>query len=221
MSRRRESVRICRPASLRPPSGRPPVSAWCGLVGAAVLWWYCCRLVVVRPPSRSRSARPATSRTSSIRYGSTWSRFTDHDWTGRWWPLFGAAIGALVSMTGWNLVPRERTRVCNQIMRLSLDWRSCRGIRGRSAGPTWRRRWVRGRGRGRREPPGRSGARQQPVGLHEPAHDSEGSSVRWPLGFATQAPTSILAAPPAPSTFPTVVGRPSRPGSPHSSGDER
>lgn len=104
-------------------SGFAAVTLWvfagfglvCGLVGAAVLWWY--------------ASQPFTIYTASYQPNEFHSIRSDKVSVDRYMiglvvggPLFGAAIGALVSTTGWNLMRRERTRDSVQIMRPSLDW---------------------------------------------------------------------------------------------------
>lgn len=74
----------------------------CGLVGAAVLWWYACQPFTIY----TASYQPHDLQSFHIETVSV-NRFIIGLIVGG--PLFGAAAGALVSATGWNLVRRERT----------------------------------------------------------------------------------------------------------------
>lgn len=73
----------------------------CGLVGAAVLWWYASQPFMIY----TASYQPHDLRSFHIETVSV-NRFIIGLIIGG--PLFGTAVGALVSMTGWNLVRRER-----------------------------------------------------------------------------------------------------------------
>ncbi len=74
----------------------------CGLVGAAVLWWYVSQPFTIY----TASYQPHNLQSFHIETVSV-TRFIIGMIIGG--PLFGAAVGALVSVTGWNLVRRERT----------------------------------------------------------------------------------------------------------------
>ena len=74
----------------------------CGLVGAAVLWWYASQPFTIY----TAGYQPTDFQSIRIDKVSAY-RFIIGLIVGG--PLFGAAFGALVSMTGWNLVRRERT----------------------------------------------------------------------------------------------------------------
>gem|GEM_PF-2436533 len=73
----------------------------CGLVGAAVLWWFASQPFTIY----TASYQPHDLRSFHIETVSV-DRFIIGMIIGG--PLFGAAVGALVSATGWNLVRRER-----------------------------------------------------------------------------------------------------------------
>ncbi|OHF24484.1 hypothetical protein BKP30_29125 [Rhodococcus erythropolis] len=74
----------------------------CGIVGAAVLWWYASQPVTIY----TASYQPHNLQSTQIEKVPV-SRFIFGLVIGG--PLFGAVVGALVSSTGWNLVRRERT----------------------------------------------------------------------------------------------------------------
>ena len=73
----------------------------CGLVGAGVLWWYASQPFTIY----TASYQPHSLQSTQIEKVPV-SRFIIGLVIGG--PLFGAAVGALVSTTGWNLVRRER-----------------------------------------------------------------------------------------------------------------
>lgn len=74
----------------------------CGLVGAAVLWWYVSQPFTIY----TASYQPHDLQSFQIETVSV-NRFIIGLIIGG--PCFGAAFGALSSVTGWNLVRRERT----------------------------------------------------------------------------------------------------------------
>lgn len=74
----------------------------CGLVGAAVLWWYASQPFTIY----TASYQPHNLQSTQIEKVPV-SRFIFGLIIGG--PLFGSAAGALVSSTSWNLVRRERT----------------------------------------------------------------------------------------------------------------
>ena len=73
----------------------------CGLVGAAMLWWYASQPFTIY----TASYQPHNLQSTQIEKVPV-SRFIIGMIIGG--PLFGTAVGALVSVTGWNLGRRER-----------------------------------------------------------------------------------------------------------------
>ncbi|MCT6735292.1 hypothetical protein [Rhodococcus qingshengii] len=73
----------------------------CGLVGAAVLWWYVSQPFTIY----TASYQPHDLQSFRIETVSV-NRFIIGLIVGG--PVFGSAVGALVSAVGWNLVRRER-----------------------------------------------------------------------------------------------------------------
>lgn len=74
----------------------------CGLVGAAVLWWYASQPFTIY----TASYQPHNLQSTQIEKVPV-SRFIIGLIVGG--PIFGAAVGALISVTGWNLVRHEHT----------------------------------------------------------------------------------------------------------------
>ena len=74
----------------------------CGLVSAAVLWWYASQPFTIY----TFSYRPHDLESTQIEKVSVYRFITGLLIGG---PIFGTAVGALVLTTGWNLVRREHT----------------------------------------------------------------------------------------------------------------